>query len=309
MTCEDTVTFSSTVRASKICVAWNVRAMPRSTRLGVLRFVMSRDPNRTRPLDSGTYPEMILNTVLLPEPFGPISPRMAPLSTVKLRFLTAASPPKKCVTFSSASSDMRWYRAWPRSGENSFTCACDAFREEAHDGNQHRAIHQRFQKMKAAQVSGENPKPDCSDNRAPKIGHSADHDINEKFEHRVNSEIGRVDHAARVGEKDAGDAGQEAGKAQDQKLAADGVNSDRTRHRLGLLDRSALQTQPRVFEPDQNGRRRDPERQDEVVERNLADERQREAAEAERIRPRNADQSGRAAEGLLEIGMKEELDH
>src|SRR6516164_5952397 len=102
-----------------------------------------------------------------------------------------------------------------------------------------------------------------------------------------------------MSEKDAGGSGQEAGESQDQKLAADGVNSHRTRYRLGLLDRGALQAEPRIFEPDQNGRRDDPERQDQVIEGNFADERHGEAAEADRIWPGHAYQSGRAAEDAI----------
>src|SRR5215467_14469318 len=37
---------------------------------------------------------MRLNKVVLPDPFGPITPRISPASTVRLTFFTAATPPK-----------------------------------------------------------------------------------------------------------------------------------------------------------------------------------------------------------------------
>ena len=47
---------------------------------------------------------MQLNSVVLPAPFGPISPQMAPLATSKLTSSSAVTPPKRIVTPSTASS-------------------------------------------------------------------------------------------------------------------------------------------------------------------------------------------------------------
>src|SRR6516165_5472511 len=47
---------------------------------------------------------MQLNSVVLPAPFGPISPQMAPQATSKLTFSSAVTPPKRIETPSTARS-------------------------------------------------------------------------------------------------------------------------------------------------------------------------------------------------------------
>src|SRR5262245_4936347 len=87
-------TFSSTVRPRKGRTSWNVRARPRrQIRWGGRPFV--RPPRNCISPESGTSaPLMRLNKVVLPDPFGPITPRISPASTVRLTFFTAATPPK-----------------------------------------------------------------------------------------------------------------------------------------------------------------------------------------------------------------------
>src|SRR5450631_715441 len=57
----------------------------------------------TRPLVGRVIPETQLRSVLLPAPFGPISPTMEPASSAKLTPLKAWMPPKFTETFSMAS--------------------------------------------------------------------------------------------------------------------------------------------------------------------------------------------------------------
>lgn len=47
-----------------------------------------------------------LNSVVFPDPFGPMMPRISPSSTVKLTSLTAATPPKVLVAFLTVSRGM-----------------------------------------------------------------------------------------------------------------------------------------------------------------------------------------------------------
>ena len=92
-------TFSSTERFWKRRIVWKVRAMPSLTMRWVSQFVMSLPSKRTVPLSDRWFPVMRLKTVVLPAPFGPMSPTMAPWPTSKEISFTAISPPKDLVRF------------------------------------------------------------------------------------------------------------------------------------------------------------------------------------------------------------------
>ena len=60
---------------------WNVRPIPTRARWWVLSFDTSR-PSRTTLPDVGVItPQIALNVVVLPAPFGPMSPQIRPPST------------------------------------------------------------------------------------------------------------------------------------------------------------------------------------------------------------------------------------
>src|SRR4051812_10485729 len=51
---------------------------------------------------------MTLKHVVLPAPFGPISPRISPLYRLKLTSLSATTPPNRSVTWSTSSRTSRF---------------------------------------------------------------------------------------------------------------------------------------------------------------------------------------------------------
>ena len=55
--------------------------------------VMARPSMRTSPAEGASWPRMQLNSVDLPEPFGPIRPRISPSRTSKETPSTARMPP------------------------------------------------------------------------------------------------------------------------------------------------------------------------------------------------------------------------
>src|ERR1043166_2780149 len=86
---------SSGVRSANNWLIWNVRAMPRRTRLYGSRSVMSRPSSRMRPAVGRSTPVSRLMIVVLPAPFGPISAWRAPFSTDSETSLAARMPPKR----------------------------------------------------------------------------------------------------------------------------------------------------------------------------------------------------------------------
>src|SRR3990172_2170835 len=66
---------------------------------------MSSPSKTMRPPGSGLYtPEIRLNSVLLPEPFGPMMPCTSPGITARSTSDTAVSPPNRLVRFLTSSS-------------------------------------------------------------------------------------------------------------------------------------------------------------------------------------------------------------
>jgi len=79
-----TITFSSTVSRGKGFKIWNVRATPRRLSTSGRSPVIARPSKRTSPVSGARKPVTRLKSVVLPAPFGPMSPTIAPASTSKL---------------------------------------------------------------------------------------------------------------------------------------------------------------------------------------------------------------------------------
>src|SRR5215213_9323209 len=60
--------------------------------------------NLIEPADGMSVPDSRLKIVLLPEPFGPIRPRISPWSTRNDTLLTAVKPPKRFTNPSTVST-------------------------------------------------------------------------------------------------------------------------------------------------------------------------------------------------------------
>lgn len=87
-----TSTFSSTENALKSLTTWKVRTTPaRAIRWGV-HPAMSVPPTQTSPSVMRSIPVRTLISVVLPEPFGPMSPRISPRPRVRLTPSTARKP-------------------------------------------------------------------------------------------------------------------------------------------------------------------------------------------------------------------------
>src|SRR5215471_11523114 len=82
---------------------WNVRAMPLRQMRCAESPAISLPLKRIEPAVGRKVPAIRLNVVLLPEPFGPIRPRISPSRTANDTWLTARKPPKRLVSPSTAS--------------------------------------------------------------------------------------------------------------------------------------------------------------------------------------------------------------
>ena len=71
--------------------------MPRWQTLAGTSPAISRPWKRIEPAFGLSAPAIRLKIVLLPDPFGPIRPRISPSPTAKPTSLTAVKPPKRLV--------------------------------------------------------------------------------------------------------------------------------------------------------------------------------------------------------------------
>jgi hypothetical protein len=67
-------TFSNTDKSGKISVIWNVRTRPSATRLAAPMRSIGLPSNQISPAVAGKKPLIRLNRVVLPAPFGPMTP-------------------------------------------------------------------------------------------------------------------------------------------------------------------------------------------------------------------------------------------
>src|SRR4051812_18083345 len=68
---------------------------------------ISRSWKRIEPDVGASVPDNILKIVLLPDPFGPIRPRISPCSTLNETLLTAVKPPKRFTSPLTSSMELR----------------------------------------------------------------------------------------------------------------------------------------------------------------------------------------------------------
>ena len=114
---EATSRFSRTVISSNSSTACHDRTMPARARRSTDQRSMTASPKRTDPLDGVVKPVTTSRIVVLPAPFGPMSPTTSPGSMAKLTPSTATTPPNfttRSLTASVAAAPLRARRATAR---------------------------------------------------------------------------------------------------------------------------------------------------------------------------------------------------
>lgn len=91
--CAAAIRLSRTGSLTNTCNDWNVRPTPRRDSASGDMPVMSSPQNSTRPDVGLIWPRMLLKSVVLPEPLGPITPTISPGPTAKLTPSTALIAP------------------------------------------------------------------------------------------------------------------------------------------------------------------------------------------------------------------------
>src|SRR3954462_9373791 len=84
--------------------------------VGGARPAISSPWNRIDPAVGGNVPDSMLKIVLLPEPLGPIRPRISPSATWNDTLATAVKPPKRFTSPLISSTSARSLRRVRRTG-------------------------------------------------------------------------------------------------------------------------------------------------------------------------------------------------
>ena len=99
-----TTTLSSTLSAGNGRTSWKVRAIPRRHTASAVNPPIGSPAKTIVPSSGAVAPAIMLNSVVLPAPFGPITANSAPSATSKLTPSTATKPRKRLLTAVSESS-------------------------------------------------------------------------------------------------------------------------------------------------------------------------------------------------------------
>src|SRR6185437_7315808 len=113
---------------------WKVRLMPPCTSLCEATPPIEASSKTTSPPSGAYRPEITLIAVVLPEPFGPTSPKISPGTTWKLRPSSAWKPPKRFITLETV-------RMGLLSGDTPAPPRCE--RDQASGQEQHQAHDQQ----------------------------------------------------------------------------------------------------------------------------------------------------------------------
>ena len=161
-------TFSNTVSSGKISVIWKVRAMPqRDPLVRRQQPVMSRPSNRIEPEVGAKKPLIRLKKVVLPAPFGPITARSSPGSTVIDTSRTATRLPKRLADV----LDLEQAHAVASAPDE----AEQAAREEQHDQHEQHADERHPVDGDARHVILQHDEDDGAEQRPPEAAHAAHH--------------------------------------------------------------------------------------------------------------------------------------
>src|ERR1700733_9227787 len=168
-----------------------------------------------RPRVGRVMPEMQLSSVLLPAPFGPISPTMDPVSSANETSFRAWMPPKSTDTAQHAPQPLR---------------------HEHHDDDQQQTEHEARRILDAAQQLGNDDIEEGAEDRAADGAESSNHDHAEEGNRQADAETFRIDVAHEIGEQAAGDRSVEGADRKRRHLVARRVNPQRAGGDLAVLD-------------------------------------------------------------------------
>src|SRR5262250_476697 len=241
-----TRTLSNTESSAKTCGFWKLLTTPRLAMMSGRSAWISRPFHRTLPAVGARRPAIMLSSVVLPEPLGPMMPMISLGLTVKETAVTATRPAKRLLSCRTSSATFRLPRA-----------------EGAHDASRH---HEDGEDEDGAVEDGTELRAQVDGMRQPREDEGA-HDGTEQGAlapqqdhgqhlHRlVDGEIARIDVARVVAVEPAREGGQRVADGEGEELVAEHVDAEGAREILIETDGPETASHPGVETPrtDQHG--------------------------------------------------------
>src|SRR5215510_6918797 len=240
---------------------WNVRAIPRPTRSCTGVRARSSPRNRIVPEVSGKSPVTRFTVVLLPEPFGPISPTISPSATVRSSPSRARTPPKWREACESSSMAGRAKEASRAREDRSVD---QAVRPEIHGEDDQRTEEQVAPVAEEAQPLDQQAlHEDHRRERAEYAREPADDRVGdgERGDEDVEARMFDMRRVVRV--QPAADAGERAADGHRAHFHRGEADADRLRRELVLADRAQHRPVARAIEPPEERHRRGDDGPDE----------------------------------------------
>src|SRR5215475_6128920 len=243
------MTFSSTVRAGNGRTIWNVRPIPRRhASSGVSRSIGS-PANRIEPASGASAPAIMLNSVVLPAPLGPITAKISPWRTSNSRSWTARSPLKLFDSPATSSSATMSRLIFGHQAQGSQQRRPHAFGPERHHHEKAKPIEdlggaghiQAEPGERLAQAFGQPGEQDGTDQRPEQRTDPADDGREDELDrardvkHLLGKQVVVV-----KGDKDAGERRHASGDNGRIHLVAEGIDAERARGVFVLADRQPV---------------------------------------------------------------------
>src|SRR5438477_1957125 len=220
----------------------------------------------TWPALAGARPAIAFKSVVLPEPFGPMMPRISPASTPKDTRETAMSPLKRFVSAWTSSSTAR-----PSHGPGDRPD--DAARHDEDREDEDRAVEDRAQlgaEVDDVRQAGEHER---ADDRPRERALAAEQHHREDLHRLVDPEVAGIDVAGVVAVEPARERRERVADRERHELVAEHVHAERPREVFVEADGGEAAAHPRIERADAHEHGERERRERDVVPRDRAADR------------------------------------
>src|SRR4051812_5291473 len=224
---------------------------------------MEVSPKRASPLEAGKMPVSTLKKVVLPDPLGPMRPRISPSWTARSSPWSATTPPNLRV------SAVHWSRAAiSGAAQTAQWTRDDAVRPEEEDEDDERGVEQEPVFLDDLQLLRQDDDDGGRDGQAPRIPDSTEKEDGDEDERLAEAVVVRRDVPDHVRGHRAGHAGEEVPQREGGDLRP--ADRDAERGGAGLVEADGVErdADPRALHTDDEREREgsEDERQSDVVE-------------------------------------------
>src|SRR5712691_715284 len=235
-----TCTLSKTESSANTCGFWKVLTTPSPAMMSGRSSWISRPFQSTRPDVGARSPAIMLSSVVLPEPLGPMMPTISPGSTTNDTSATATSPANCLLSPRTSSATLR-----PPRVERAHDATRHHEDGEDQDGAVEHGAHLGAEVDGVRQAGQHERAHDGADERAL----AAEQDHGQDFHGLIDAEVAGVDVAGVVAVEPARERGEGAPDGEGEELVAEHVDAERAGEIFVEPDGAEAASHPRAKAP------------------------------------------------------------